>query len=171
MRDLDEPVHLAPYDPSWPDLFRSEAERLRTALPVENVIEHIGSTAVPGLVAKPIIDIMVGIDPHHDLEDVRSVIGSLGYEDLGEAGVPGRVYFRKRSATAFNAHLTSLNGPIWCTNLAFRDYLRTNPEAAHEYAEAKTSAVESGAGTLLAYSDRKGEMILRLLRRLETTWF
>src|SRR5690242_11200662 len=102
MSDVDEPIHLSGYDPQWPILFRDEKGRLSCSLPGDLAIEHIGSTSVPGMMAKPIIDIMVGTEAHHKIEEVRSVLGDLGYEDMGEAGIPGRIYLRKRSGPAFN---------------------------------------------------------------------
>jgi len=146
-------------------LFASEARRIAAALPADVAIEHIGSTAVPGLLAKPIIDIMLGIGPGHSLDGARSVLAALGYEDLGEAGVPGRLYFRRRAETAFNIALVGRGGSIWIANLALRTYLRTNPDAAREYAETKRSAWKSGARSLLAYSDYKSATIASLISR------
>src|SRR5947209_5375571 len=102
--------------------------------------EHIGSR----LDAKPIIDIMVGTEAHHNIEAVRSTLVYVGYEDMGEAGIPGRIYLRKRSAPAFNIALVERCGPVWISNLVFRDYLRKNPAARNEYTRIKIQAVESG---------------------------
>jgi GrpB-like predicted nucleotidyltransferase (UPF0157 family) len=163
--ELDEPVHLFPYNQEWPHLYASEARRIRAALPADVAVEHIGSTSVAGLLAKPIIDIMLGLGTHHDQNKVRAMLVALGYEDLGEAGVPGRLYFRRREETAFNIALVRHGGPIWMANLAFRDYLRTHPEATREYAETKRAAVQSGARSLLAYSDYKSAVLRRLLEQ------
>ena len=165
MAELDEPIHLCAYDPGWPDLHASEARRIAAALPSGAAIEHIGSTSVPGLLAKPVIDIMVGVDARHEIGMVRATLASLGYQDMGEAGVPGRLYFRRRAGGAFNIHLVRCAGPIWEANLALRDYLQSNPDAAAEYALAKRAAVEAGATSLLAYSDRKSDTVSRLLER------
>jgi GrpB-like predicted nucleotidyltransferase (UPF0157 family) len=165
LSNLDEPVHLSEYDPQWPILFRDEARRLSLSLPAGVAIEHIGSTAVPGLIAKPIIDIMVGTETYHDLEAVRSVLVYLGYEDMGEAGVPGRIYLRKRSTPAFNVALVARGGPLWVSNLAFRNYLQKSPEARNEYARIKIEAVESGMCSLLRYSDFKRTIVSRLISR------
>jgi GrpB-like predicted nucleotidyltransferase (UPF0157 family) len=83
--DLDEPIHLSEYDPRWPILFSAEIRRLSSSLPGDLAIEHIGSTSVPGMTAKPIVDIMVGTEAHHSVDEVRSVLVYLGYEDMGEA--------------------------------------------------------------------------------------
>ncbi len=162
---LDEPIHLCDWDPRWPALFALEAERIAAGLPEKIAIEHIGSTAVEGLPAKPIIDVMLGAEPHHDIAGVRSALVDLGYEDMGEAGVPGRLYFRRRAETDFNIALVARGGSIWISNIALRDYLRTNPEAAREYAEIKSSAFRSGIGSLLAYSDYKSAVVTALIDR------
>jgi GrpB-like predicted nucleotidyltransferase (UPF0157 family) len=163
--EIDEPIHLSPYDSRWPALFQAEERRLSVALPPDIAIEHIGSTSVPGLIAKPIVDIMIGTPAHHDVPAVRGLLVSLGYEDMGEAGVSGRVYLRRRTGPAFNAALVEWAGPHWRTNLALREYLRTHPEAALNYANIKRNAFESGARSLLAYSDFKSSFLSRLIHR------
>lgn len=165
LTESDEPIHLCAYDPEWPALFECEARRIAAGLPVDVGIEHIGSTSVPGLLAKPVIDLMAGVLGHDDHVVARSALVALGYEDLGEAGVAGRVYFRRRAETAFNVALVQHGGSIWTANLAFRDYLRRNPDAAREYAKVKCSAFESGIRSLLAYSDFKSSVVTRLLGR------
>ena len=165
MKELDEPIHLCSYDEQWPKLYTLEAQRMAEELPADVVIEHIGSTAVPGLLAKPIIDMMIGMEPHHNHQRVRSVLVTIGYEDMGEAGVPGRVYFRRRATAAFNAALVVHGGSLWVANLALRDFLRENPDAAREYADSKRSALESGIRTLLAYSEYKSAVVTGLIRR------
>lgn len=162
MADLDEPIELSPYDPSWPELFAEESMRLRAVLPTDARIEHIGSTAVVGMLAKPTIDIMVGVQGPR-----ASAIGleRLNYEEMGEAGVPGRRYFRRRGRTNFNIAVVDLHGVHWKANLAFRDYLRNDPRAAAEYVEGKQTAIREGATMLLAYSSHKAETIAALLKR------
>jgi GrpB-like predicted nucleotidyltransferase (UPF0157 family) len=170
MAEIDEPVHLSLYNPEWPVLFAAEAKRIVSVLPTQVLVEHIGSTSVVGLLAKPIIDIMVGIRLQ-DVNSVRRGLRALGYDDLGEAGVPGRLYFRRRVKHAFNIHVVRYGGPIWRKNIALREYLREEAEAALVYAEVKRSAIESGATMLLSYSDYKrealGELITRALARGE----
>jgi len=163
--ELDEPIHLCPYDPQWPSLFAFEAQRIMAALPANIAIEHIGSTAVPSLLAKPIVDIMLGVKPDHGLDSVRRTLTALGYEDMGEAGVPGRIYFRRREEAAFNIALVHHGSAIWTANLALREYLRTNAGAVREYIEVKRAAVENGADSLLAYSNYKSDVVGRLIRR------
>ena len=166
MAEIDEPVHLSPYNPEWPNLFSAEAQRIISTLPAEVAVEHIGSTSVTGLLSKPIIDIMVGAEPEH-VDQVRRRLTSLGYQDVGEAGVPGRLYFRRRAEHAFNVHVVRHQGRIWKSNIALREYLRQDSDAARTYADIKRSAVESGATMLLSYSDYKREIISQLITKAE----
>jgi ribonuclease-3 len=154
---LEEPVNLQDYDPRWPEVAAEEAERLRAAVPGA-AVEHIGSTAVPGLAAKPIIDLLVGV-PALDLS-----LRLADYEACGEAGVPGRLYFRKRGPVSFNAHLVVQGGELWQNALLLRDYLRSHPPEARRYLEGKRGALAAGA-TLLRYSGAKSKLVEDLLAR------
>jgi GrpB-like predicted nucleotidyltransferase (UPF0157 family) len=161
---LDEPIHLEGYRLEWAEVFQSEHNRLAESLGIPFVaIEHIGSTAVPGMWAKPIVDIMIGAQPAPPPETWTEILVRLGYEALGEAGVPGRWYFRLRTSPFRNAHIVERGGEHWIQNLAFRDYLRRSPEAARRYESAKRAAVDAGATTLVAYSRAKSSAVESLL--------
>ena len=163
---MPAPTHVVPYDPSWPARFAEERTTLARVLApwLAGPIEHIGSTAVPGLLAKPIVDLMVG------LPELSPSIRLPDYEACGEAGVPGRLYFRKRgNAAAFNAQVVIKDGPLWRDALVFRDYLRAYPDEAARYAGAKRSAIESGANLLHAYSSRKAPLLLEILERARSS--
>jgi GrpB-like predicted nucleotidyltransferase (UPF0157 family) len=160
---VDEPVELVAYDAAWPGRFARERRRLRTRIKRVARIEHIGSTAVPGLASKPIIDIMIGLDPA-DVDVVAEQIAAAGYTDLGEAGVPGRRHLRRRTPSAYNVHMVELGGQLWRDNLAVRDYLCRHPSEAARYADAKRQVIAS-APTLLAYSNRKAAVVEDLVRR------
>jgi ribonuclease-3 len=156
---LDEPVAVQSHDPRWAALAAEEIARLRAALP-EAAIEHIGSTAVPGMDAKPIVDLMAG------LAELSPSLRLPDYEACGEAGVPGRLYFRRRgNAAAFNAQVVIKDGPLWRDAVVFRDYLRAHPEEAARYAGVKRSAIESGANVLHKYSGHKAPLLLEILER------
>jgi len=160
---LDEPVTLAPYDPAWPAAFEAERHRLCEALELTpGSIEHIGSTAVPGLVAKPIVDVMLGLPVYPPLDSLVSRLVILGYVDMGEAGVAGRRYLKLREQVSFNLHLVERDGAHWMDNLRLRDYLRRDPAARQRYADAKRAALEKGAH-LLAYSAAKQPALSALL--------
>ncbi|HXH12508.1 MAG TPA: GrpB family protein [Alphaproteobacteria bacterium] len=164
MAEVDEPVEVVGARAEWPTLFAAEAEAIRRALGTP-AVEHIGSTAVPGLAAKPVIDIQVGVAGPPDAGVVGGPLAELGYEGLGEAGVPGRLYFRRRGAVAYNVHVVELGSGHWAANIAVRNYLRAHPSEAAEYAAQKRRAVAAGATTLLAYSDHKARFVGELVRR------
>jgi ribonuclease-3 len=156
---VDEPVSLAEHDARWARLALEELARIRGALP-EACVEHVGSTAVPGMLAKPVIDLLVG---------VRELSPSLrlpDYESWGEAGVPGRLYFRKRNnGQAFNAQVVLHEGPLWQEALLLRDFLTAHPEEAAAYAARKRAALSKGANTLLRYAAEKAPAVAELLGR------
>ena len=146
-----KPIIIADYDTSWPVRFEAERDAINAACGRDEfvAIEHVGSTAVPGLAAKPIIDMMPGV---RSLASVtQKFIGGLaglGWEYVPEyersdprwgEGMPGRRYFRKdeRGERAFHMHLVEVDSDFWITHLLFRNHLRTHPDDMHAYAEVK----------------------------------
>ena len=163
---IDEPIHLEKHDSSWGQSFIQEQERIRALLHLDSdAIQHIGSTAVSGIWAKPIIDIMIGIETFPPSQYLSNELVSLGYEMLGEAGVPKRLYFRYRGLQAFNVHIVEREGRHWKSNLALRDYLRAHPEEARHYEEVKMKVARSGVSSLLKYSEAKSAVVEELLSR------
>ena len=140
-------LEIADYDPDWPRRYEIEAERLRAALGADVVaVEPMGSTAVPGLAAKPVIDISVGLRRGELSEDDIAAMEGLGYEYLGENGLPGRLFFRKNEAgrRTHHVHAVAHEGEYWHRHRSFRDYLRAHPEEAERYAaEKRRIAVEA----------------------------
>jgi GrpB-like predicted nucleotidyltransferase (UPF0157 family) len=165
MIDIDEPVHIVPYDDQWPRLFEQEKKRLNQAL--DNLeFEHIGSTSVVGLSSKPIIDIMIGVESYPPSNEHILQICALGYSFHGEANVPGRLYFTRRGQYNFNLAVVLLYKEHWLTNIKFRNYLRNHPQECQEYERIKRAAISSGATTLLSYSEFKKEFITDILKKL-----
>lgn len=106
-------VRLVAYDPQWSVLFAQEAQRIRDALDARNltlVIEHMGSTAVPGLAAKPIVDILAGWDRVEELPRLIAAVRDAGYLHRGEQGIPGREFFRRGDPRKYHLHLTRFRG-------------------------------------------------------------
>ena len=138
----DEAIEVVAYDAGWAAAFAGERTRIAAALAGAcEGIEHIGSTAVEGLEAKPIIDLMVGIaaDARTQGGAVAALRG-LGYERREEGDFPGRLFFRRRSPDGQVTHhlsLTVLDGGYWNDQLAFRDALRRDPELRRRYAALK----------------------------------
>jgi GrpB-like predicted nucleotidyltransferase (UPF0157 family) len=161
--DIEERVELKGYDPAWPASFLAERRRIVDALSLpDDSIEHIGSTAVPGLSAKPVVDMMLGSKSYPPPRDVLARLEILGYQNLGEAGVPQRIYLRMREGRAFNLHVLQRDGEHWTNNLALRDLLRRDPVTRARYAAEKFKALQAAPG-LLAYSAAKNTIVAELL--------
>ena len=161
---LDEDVHLQAHDPAWAGTFLRERAALAERLGRDGLaIEHIGSTAVAGLLAKPVVDLMIGVPSFEATGAIEAALRHAGYEALGPAGVEGRLYFRKRRGAACNAHVVVHGGPLWWANLAFREHLRASATARDRYAAAKQAALAAGHGRLLAYSAAKSAVVAALL--------
>ena len=155
-----QPVELSAYSPMWPAVFEIEKARLTEIFGFGTVlVEHVGSTAVPGLEAKPVIDLLLG------LRQLPPSLRLTDYESLGDAGIPGRLYFRKRGTVSFNVQAVELGGRLWRDAVVFRDYLRAHPEERERYAAKKRETFESGATTLLRYSDAKAALLAEMLDR------
>jgi GrpB-like predicted nucleotidyltransferase (UPF0157 family) len=164
--DLDEGVVVCPYDPLWPGKASELAGRIETHLrDLAARIEHVGSTAVAGLAAKPILDLLVGLPDQQDIDEAARRLSAIGWQDLGEAGVAGRRYMRNRGCLASNLHIVLVDREHWANGLALRDYLRDHPEDALEYAAAKHEALNAGHTRLLAYSAAKAGPVAELLSK------
>ncbi len=159
-------VDLVPYDEAWPSLFDEERLRIESALgSLAEAIEHVGSTAIPGVAAKPILDIMVGMRSLRDAECCIEPLEQLGYEYRGEAGVPGRLFFRMGNPKTHHLHITEIGSEFWERHLLFRDYLRTHPETAIEYARLKHRLADRFRSDRAAYTDAKTGFISEVVRR------
>jgi GrpB-like predicted nucleotidyltransferase (UPF0157 family) len=135
-----QPVEVVDYDPSWPRSYAEERDRIAAALGESvTAIEHVGGTAVPGLPAKPVVDIMVGVA---DIERAGQAVAgliNLGYQYVPEleSELPERRYFRRGSPETHHIHMVAVDSDFWEEHLLFRDYLRTHPQAAEEYGKLK----------------------------------
>ena len=182
-------IYIAGYDPEWPGIFERERKRIVRVCGDDAFasIEHIGSTSVPGLAAKPIIDMMPGL---LSLDDARALIeplSSLGYEyvpryeqpipEMDDPGMPFRRYFRKDvgGVRAFHMHMVETTSDFWRDQLLFRDCLRSIPADADAYAALKRRlAAEYSANTSpdretnRDYTNRKSELIAEIKSRART---
>jgi GrpB-like predicted nucleotidyltransferase (UPF0157 family) len=150
-----------PYDHRWPDLYQAEAAAIFSALGAYALgIEHFGSTAVPGLIAKPIVDILVGAQGGSKPGPAIVGLERLRYEYLGEDGRRlGRYFWRKRGVDVFNVSVVPYRGALWQSNLAVRDFLRTHPQWSEQYGQVKLSAAAASETSMLGYQDRKREFV------------
>lgn len=153
-------VRVVPYDERWPALYRDEEARLRRALgELPLVLEHVGSTSVPGLSAKPIIDILAGRDPGAPPLTFVPPIESAGYEHRGENGLPGREFFRRGKPRSYHIHLVTIDSALWRHHIAFRDRMRASPDLAAEYAALKIALAKQFPLDREAYMDGKDSFI------------
>lgn len=138
-----DPIVVVPYDEAWPSLYEEEWARIERAIgPWAESVEHVGSTAVPGLAAKPVIDIMVGVRSLEDSPTLVERLVGIGYEYVPEFEqvLPFRRYFRRmrEGRRTHQIHLVERSNTVWWDrHLLFRDYLRAHPEVADEYARLK----------------------------------
>jgi GrpB-like predicted nucleotidyltransferase (UPF0157 family) len=156
------PVILAEYSPDWPLMAADHAERLQVLGPVLLVVHHIGSTAVPNLIAKPIIDLMPLVTSLADLDQRRYSVEALGYHWHGEYGISGRRYCTLNDAMGrrlVQLHFFEAGSSQVDRHLAFRDYLRAHPEAVNAYAMEKRRARDLHPGDSNAYTDEKAAWI------------
>lgn len=166
---MPEPVVLAAYDPSWPAQYEAEKARLMGALGYCTEggaiyhIEHIGSTSIPGMVAKPCIDILIDAYPFPLPEESVQAMRDLGYEYRGDNGIPGREYFTL-GPHRFHVHSVSVEGSLWPDHILFRDYLRVNAEKARQYADLKLELAGKYRDNRTSYTDGKADLVERLKR-------
>jgi GrpB-like predicted nucleotidyltransferase (UPF0157 family) len=156
-------IQVVPHDPAWRGQFEGEAGRITQVLG-EIVVRlyHIGSTAIPDIWAKPIIDLLLEVESVTRLDDRRSALEALGYEALGEFGIPGRRYFRKDDAAGVRTHQVhafAAGSQEVERHLAFRDYMREHYAAAQAYSALKQQLVQAHPDDLEAYMEGKDAFI------------
>ncbi len=164
------PVVVVEYDPNWVALYEDEKRRILGAIGAQAAaIEHIGSTAVPGLAAKPSIDILVGIRMLEQSGDCIQPLADIGYEYVPEyeAEIPERRYFHKgpERARTHHLHMVEQAGEFWKRHIAFRDYLRAHPDAAHEYAELKRRLAARYKWDRAGYTEAKSSFVEAAIAR------
>ena len=160
-------VELVDHSPAWAAEFREESGRLRetlAGLPCE--IEHVGSTAVPGLIAKPIIDIAVGFAGVIPLDQAVAAMEAIGYEYRGNAGADGGHIFVRESSPlvrTHHVHVVSRDDPEWPRYLLFRDLLRSSEKAREAYTREKRVLAVRHAANRKRYTVGKNAIVERLL--------
>lgn len=162
---VDE-ILIMDYDPEWLRLYEKERALICSALgDTVADIQHVGSTAVPGLVAKPVIDILIGVrDLSLDEKNIEA-LSEIGYEYRGEAGIPGRLFFRKGMPRTHHVHVAVLGGEFWTEHLLFRDYLRAHPEEALRYADLKRDLAARLRTDRASYTESKAPFISSILAK------
>lgn len=167
----NDEVRLETYDPDWKQEFERVKHNIMTFIGLsENRIEHIGSTAIEGMLSKPIIDILIGVD---DLEDVEKPV----IEGLKKAGFlrlkvkrPGEIVFAKFPDETYKwkshyIHLTNYNSELWKNLIFFRDYLNSNEYERDKYAKLKLEYLKHSSVGIKEYTDFKEEFVLEIFGR------
>jgi GrpB-like predicted nucleotidyltransferase (UPF0157 family) len=161
-------VVVAP-EPSWPDAFDAAARDVAAAIG-DNLlaVHHIGSTAIGGIWAKPVIDLMPVVRDIARVDERVAAMRALGYEAMGEFGIPGRRYFRRDGAEGLrthNVHAFQDRSPHVARHLAFRDFMRAHPDLARQYSDLKRQLAERYSDDIEAYMDGKDAFIKEMEAR------
>ena len=164
------PVTLALHDPAWAQVAAAEIGRICAAIGPDLLrSEHIGSTAIPGIAAKPTINLMPLVRAEGDLDSCRGPMESLGYLWRGEYGIAGRRYsvLERNGKRLFHVHIFAEGNANAARHLAFRDYLRAHRNEALAYEATKSAAAAAHPYNSLAYTDHKSGWIKACLERAE----
>jgi GrpB-like predicted nucleotidyltransferase (UPF0157 family) len=163
-------IVVVDYDPHWPEIFEQLRSRTWPVVrEIASAIEHVGSTSVPGLAAKPIIDMSVVVPSEREVPAAIQSLSSLGYVHQGNLGVVGREAFTTPpSLPAHHLYLCPSDSLALANHLAVRNYLRTHAAVAREYGELKKRLAKEFANDIDGYIDGKTGTILRIL---QTTGF
>ena len=161
-------IRLEPHNPEWAKLYEQERARIAAALgPHVLDLQHVGSTAIPGISAKPILDIAAAVVSFETAAVTIAPLEALGYEYRGEHGIPRRHYFVLRSpdgeATLVHLHMFEIESARWESHLLFRDYLRAHPEEAQAYQALKERLMVRHHADRAAYTDGKTAFVTRIL--------
>lgn len=172
MKSTIAKVTLQEYDHKWVELFNNAKKEIIEAIGENDVFfEHIGSTSIPGAVAKPEIDIMVGVDNIKNAEKFIKPLEEIGYLYFKrfEEFEPERRYFRKSDGIIplVHIHMVEKGSEFWNDRILFRDYLRRSPELVWRYNKLKKELVEKFKGDRNDYSEEKDKFVIRILNALK----
>lgn len=158
-------IVVVEYNPKWAEMFQTEKTKIKAILGGNCIaIHHIGSTSVPGLAAKPIIDIMPVVHNLEDVDNMASAFADIGYEYMGEFGIPGRRYLRKGGdERTHQIHIFSQDNITDIErHLAARDYLRAHREVCIQYANLKKELAKQYPYDIDGYCDGKHEFVQKM---------
>ncbi len=163
---LDEPVVIVKYDQQWVKTFRTLRDEIAPFLNGLIVgIEHVGSTAIRGVAAKPIIDMDVIVRSREDIPRVIEKLSTLGYRHLGDLGIAGREAFESpKGKPSHHLYVCNFDSRELRRHLAFRDYLRNHPDDALRYSELKKSLAGRYGNERDAYTEAKKDFVEKILR-------
>lgn len=159
-------VRLVPYDSAWPALFVVEAERIQKVFAAAGLVlmlEHVGSTAIPGLAAKPVLDILGGYPNGARVADCIAALTRADYIHRGEQGIPGREFFRRGNPRSYHLHLAEIESQFWRDHLTFRDRLRADDSLRDAYGALKLDLAARFPRNREAYIDAKAPFVKKIL--------
>ena len=162
-------VEVVPYNPQWKQEFNSESQKIQKIL-ADNVviIHHIGSTAIPNIYAKPVIDFLIEVKNINLISQQTLAMEKLGYEAMGEFGLVGRRYFRKENPSGIrthHVHIYQTNSPEIKRHLAFRDYMLAHTQDAEQYSQLKQELARKYPNDIESYMDGKDEFVKRMEKK------
>ena len=162
-------IEVVPHNPRWAAMFQTEADQLATVFgSAALAIEHIGSSAIPGIKAKPIIDILVVVEDIERVDNFNEQMMTLGYEPRGEFGIPGRRYFSTGHSDADrprHVHVFQSGNPQVARHIDFRDYLRAHPDDAQAYSRLKETLAKKFPNDAESYTNGKSDFIREIDRK------
>ena len=159
-RKSNDEVVIVEYDPRWPAAYRSEAALISQALAYSYVeMHHVGSTAVPGLSAKPTIDILVAVAQFARVQEYVRRLAPIGYQHVSHEEDAVRLFFRKGVAHSHHLHIVEYDGWEYRRHLLFRDHLRTHPETAQEYERLKQRLADQFSEARATYTASKANFV------------
>ncbi len=170
-RSLNDGIELVPYDPQWPEMAKTEIKILRAALPPNSIldIQHVGSTAIPGILAKPIIDIQIAVASLPAIKKIAiDTLKTLDYQYWAENPDPERMFFVKGmppfgERRTHHVHIVEPSSKHWQGKIRFRDYLIVHPEAVREYEELKKELALQYTQDREKYTEEKSDFVNRIL--------
>lgn len=168
-------VILLPHNPKWHEAFLNERSVLLNALDLQSLeLVHCGSTSIPGIYAKPIIDILGGVSSVSDVDGKKETLEALGYEYKGEYGIPGRryctLYGEDKAISYVHLHIFEKTHYEFYKHLVFAHYLRSSKSALAEYEQLKFNLVNDKKLARSEYSAAKNDVIQKLQQEAETLW-
>ena len=161
-------VKLVPHNPGWDDLFNVEKEKFLSTIGSDILVEHIGSTAIPTICAKPVVGIMIGYKNINDIQNIISNLKKINYIFQKNESPTEPILFIKTNKTKslFHLHVTKYNSLQWKYAIGFRDYLNNNLKVAKEYEALKIELAKKFQNDRLAYKKGKEKFILDIYKKI-----
>lgn len=165
----DNVVKLLNYTPAWKAAFEQEREKLNNAIgPYICAIEHIGSTAIGSICAKPIVDIAIALKGVKDIKKIIEPMRKIGYIYKGEQENSGRYFFKPDTEIVkFHIHVMAIDNPLWISHTKFRDFLQNDNKTAKEYEDLKLTLQKNFPYNREEYTNGKDEFIKKTLKTID----